>query len=368
MIKPTTFSETQTPEALLTQVASLLSNGQAQLALRVAEDGMRDFPSNADLCNLAGICAVNLGDHPQAEQYWRHTMAINPNFAQSYFNLGLLHANMKRDDQAEQCYRQAVALDPGNAMTHFTLGMLLQNRNKDEEAEHCFRAVITLDPGNVAALTNLGNLLTRGKRMEEAEHCYRRAVTLDPSSSHGYIELGILLEKLKRYDEAELCYRQAFALDPESVIALTNLGILLANLTREQEAEQCFRRALALDPSDAHAHFGFSFLLLRQGRFSEGWQQHEARHDPSLPAQNRFLHPINAPFPQWRGESLAGKSLLICPEQGLGDELQFCRYVPLLKNRGASRISLICKPPLKPLLEMLEGVDTVIGAMIFGPT
>ena len=77
--------------------------------------------------------------------------------------------------------------------------------------------------------------------------------------------------------------------------------------------------------------------------------------------QYKIIHPIRMPFPQWQGESLAGKSLLVWPEQGLGDEIQFCRYLPLLKEQGASRITLICKPSLKPLMETLEGVDAVIG-------
>jgi len=103
-------------------------------------------------------------------------------------------------------------------------------------------------------------------------------------------------------------------------------------------------------------------MLLLQGRYDEGWREYEARYSSDLPEPDRFPYPDRAPFPPWRGEPLAGKSLLIWPEQGYGDEIQFCRYLPLLKRQGAARITLVCKPPLKALMETVEGADAVLSS------
>jgi len=269
--------------------------------------------------------------------------------------------NCDRDDEAEQCYRRALDLDPGHAMAHFNLGVLLSDRKRDDEAEQCLRQAISLDPGHVMAHSNLGVLLARRKHYVEAEQCYRRALALDPASAEAYTNLGLLQEDLKRYDEAEENYRRAIACNPDAPIAHSNLGLFLAHIKREEEAEQCLRQSIALDPDYAIARLNLSFLLLRQGRFSEGWPFYEARNDTELPKDYKHASPTAPPFPQWQGEPLAGKSLLVWPEQGLGDEIQFCRYLPLLKQQGAARITLICKAPLKTLMETLEGVDTVIA-------
>jgi Flp pilus assembly protein TadD len=426
---PHTGSSTHTILSYLQRVASLLADGQAQQALHIAQEALAQFAPNDELCNLAGVCAVTLGELAQAEHYWRQAIALNPKAAQPYFNLGLLYASQRREDQAEQCYRQSLALDPGNlgalanlgnllsqgrrdaeaeqyyrkllaldpgdAAIHSNLGVSLANRKQDVEAEQCYRRAIALDPHHAKAFSNLGILLTRGRRHDEAEQCYRQAIALKPASAEAYTNLGLLLETQERYEEAEhshrqalalnpgyaeihanlgnlltrvrreaeaeACYRQALALDPDNPITSSSLGVLLTNIGREVEAEHYFRQAIAINPGYTLARLNLGFLLLRQGRFAEGWPLHETRYDPALPDQSKFPYPVTVPFPQWRGEALLGKSLLVWPEQGLGDEIQFCRYLPLLKQQGAKRITLICKTPLKDLMTTLEGVDMVLA-------
>ena len=444
------------------QVALLLSRGHARQALELAAPDLARGARDAELWNIAGVCAASLGDLVQAERLWRQAIAINPGkAAQAHYNLGLLQANLNRLDEAEQSYRVAIASAPGHAEAHNNLGLLLAGRGREEEAEDCYRQAIALEPGSTRAHSNLGVLLASGKRQDEAERCYRRAIVLNPTDSgvhsnlgallanqrrddealrcyreaialdpgnagaysnlgillvrlgrlgeailcyqqaieldpgcaKAHTNLGLLLEKAKREDEALECHRAAVALDPQSAeihsnlanllahrrqwdeamncyrraIALkpgaaafhSNLGVMLANRKQEAAAEQCFRQALALDPDYQLAHLNLGFLLLRQGRFAEGWLHHEARYDPRLP-DNGIPAPA-VPFPQWGGQALAGKSLLVWSEQGFGDAIQFCRYLPLLKERGAARITLVCRKSLKTLLATLEGVDAVLA-------
>ena len=373
----------------------LLACGQAQQALQAAEAGLEIDFNNADLYNIAGICAITLGDHERAEHYWRQTIRLNPNASEAYFNLGLLCARSQRDEEAEQYYRKTISIDPGNVGAHNNLGLIFGRRKQEEEAEYWYRQAIALNPGNSETHTNLGVLLADRKKDDEAELCYRKAIALDPVNSEAYTNLGLILENQKREEEAEQCqrkaaelnpgsaeihsnlasllanrsggspeaedhYLQAIALSPGSAFPYSNFGVFLTNQKRDNEAEHRFRQALTMDPCYQLAHLNLGFLLLSQGRFAEGWIHHEARYDPGLPDSGIPLP--NLSFPKWQGEPLTGKSLLVWQEQGLGDEIQFCRFLPQMKKKwGVQHITYVCKAPLKRLMETLQEVDTVIA-------
>ncbi|HEX5125698.1 MAG TPA: hypothetical protein VFW00_03075, partial [Rhodocyclaceae bacterium] len=166
--------------------------------------------------------------------------------------------------------------------------------------------------------------------------------------------LGVLLAGAKRFSEAEAAYGQAIALAPESAVGWSNLGVLHACMKQEVEAERCYRMAMTLDAHYAMARFNFSYLLLRQGRFEEGWHCFEARNWYAALATHFAC-------PRWRGESLVGKSLVIGYEAGYGDMIQFCRYANVLKGQGVATITMLCHPGLKTLFATLESVDSVIS-------
>ncbi|MGE5468875.1 MAG: tetratricopeptide repeat protein [Ignavibacteria bacterium] len=222
------------------------------------------------------------------------------------------------------------------------------------DAERRLRDALLIQPDFAEAHANLGLLLDRRGACDEAEASHRRAVELLPDQPRVQLNLGANLAQRKRFAEAEAAYREALRLDPDSPAAWSNLGVLYACMKREAEAERCHRRALEIDPAYANARFNLAYLLLRQGRYKEGWADLEARDWYAVLAER-------IPAPRWRGEDLAGKSLLITFEAGHGDMIQFCRYAPLAKGCGAARVDLICHPPLKPLFATLAGVDRLIG-------
>jgi Flp pilus assembly protein TadD len=221
-------------------------------------------------------------------------------------------------------------------------------------AEACLRQALQIVPKFAEAHANLGLVLDKRGAFDEAEFCYRESLALDSGHSNTYLNLGALLANQKRFDEAEAAYRLAIALSPRSAMPWSNLGALYACMKREGEAEQCYRTATDLDEGYDTARFNLSYLLLRQGRFEEGWRCLESRDWYAALAAHLSC-------PRWQGESLAGKSLLVGCEAGHGDMIQFCRYAATLKAHGASRITMICHPPLKRLLLSLAGVDKVIA-------
>ncbi|GGP24862.1 tetratricopeptide repeat protein [Silvimonas amylolytica] len=220
-------------------------------------------------------------------------------------------------------------------------------------AEAHYKMALAIAPDQAAIWANLALLQERKGEIADAVGSYSRALALQPTSTQIYLNLGVLLLNHKRFDDAELAFRQALELTPNSAQAWSSLGVLWACLKREDEAEACYRHALDIDPHYHRARFNLSYILMRQGRFEEGWAAREARSDDPL---GRYFQ-----FPRWQGEEISGKSFLIGFEAGFGDMLHFCRYATLLKAQGANRVSLVCHPPLKTLLQRMPTLDDVYG-------
>ena len=221
-------------------------------------------------------------------------------------------------------------------------------------AEACFGLAVKMVPDFAEAYANLGLLLEKRHDTESAEMCYRLSIDLNPGYPQTHLDLGALLADKKRFAEAEAAYKEAIALNPDSPLAWSNLGVLYACMKREAESEQCYRTAMAIDDAYAMARYNLSYLLLRQGRFEEGWHCLEARNWYAAWA-------AKLECPRWQGESVAGKSVLIGYEPGHGDMIQYCRYAELLKAQGAAAITLVCHPALKTLFATVDGVDVVLS-------
>jgi len=222
-------------------------------------------------------------------------------------------------------------------------------------AEASFRAALQHVPDFAEAHANLAYLRERAGDPVQAEDHYRCSLAADPTIVQTHINFGALLAGQKRFDEAEAAYRAAIDLDRDSASAWSNLGVLQAARRQDDAAEASFRLAMLLAPDYALARFNFSYLLLRQGRFAEGWQCLEARNWYA-----RLESLLDCP--RWQGDSLAGRSILIGIEAGLGDMIQFCRYATLLREKGATRIGLLCHPGLAMLLAGVADIDVVIAA------
>ena len=283
---------------------------------------------------------------------------IRPDHAEARNNLG--NAMLERGEPAAAVphYRAALAIRPNHAPSLYNLGNALLAAGQPTEAEQKFRAALAVLPTHAGALNNLGNVLRAQGRTAEAEDCYRQAVALRPEAAGSHNNLGSALLALHRPADAAACFMAALRLLPDYAEACNNLGGALLALDRPEEAAQLFHRAADLDPDLVQARFGESLALLSLGRFAEGWAAYESRwRDPAF---REGVRTYDAPL--WLGEpDVAGRTLLLHAEQGLGDTIQFVRYVPLLRARGA-RVVLEVQAPLLPLLRGLADDAVAEGA------
>ncbi len=296
------------------------------------------------------------GNLAEAELSCRELLHFNPNNASACFFLGNILKDKKSFEEAEKCYRRAIELNPDYAEAYINLGIILNVMGRREEAEASFRKTVEIKPDFVDAHIDLGIILNEMGRRTEAETSFLRALHLDPDSAVAYCNLGTLYDVMGRMEDAEANLRKALELKPDYVDAYNNLGNILKDIGRTDEAEANYRRALELDPDCSDAYYNLGLLLLSVGRYSEGWLYYEFRIDP----RRRIIRHSHFNFPRWKGELLEGKTILVYPEQGLGDYIQFARYLPMLKKMGVTRLTLVCQPALKPLLETVSGADAVV--------
>ena len=241
---------------------------------------------------------------------------------------------------------QSLAINPRQPEVYYNFGYALQQLGLLDSAIQAFGQTIALVPQDVDALLARGHVLVMQKRFVEAEADFAQAVRLRPGEADAWNNFGNVLLELEHESEAIVAYDKALALRPAFAQALFNKGKALGALERYAESAIAYEAALAINPNYEEAKWHLSWVYLALGWLAKGWPLLEARwHVKALGNQRDYPQ-----LPQWLGqEPVAGKSLLLYSEQGLGDTIQFCRYVPLLQHLGA-KVSLAVQPALVPLL------------------
>lgn len=340
---------------------ALQQGDQAQQALQAYQQALSCNDAHVPTWLRLAELHREQGRLNDAAAAYRRALALRPDLPEIHHDLGMLLDDMGRHIEAESAYREAIHHRPGYAEAHQNLGALMVTLGRLPEAEDSCRLVLALQPESSLAHACLASVLILQNRLPQGESHYRKAVALDPDNAALQEQLGAVLHRQNKFAQAESVYRRVLALNPGDWDTWSNLGVVLDNLNRLPESEDALRRAFALRPQSPDIRFGLAFALLRQGRLAEAWPLYESRYDPSRQTLTRWPVPTTLDYPQWQGESLQGKSLVIWQEQGFGDMIQFARYVSRLKALGASRIVLVCQHPLKPLFEGLPQVDTVVG-------
>ena len=333
--------------------------GQPALARVSALRGLEAAPESVWLNFYLGNVLHHDRDYRAAQMRYQLVLRKVDDFAQAHLNLGITLLQLQQAEAALRSLDRALALDAELEQAHLHRAKALQRLARFDEAAAAYEQALAADPDHVETLYALGEMAVNRRHFERAEQCFARAHALLGDETRHLLVSGNLRKARGDLEGAESAYRQALGLRPDFFDAHNNLGALLVELHRFDEAEAAYRDAIAHSPDDAIARWNLSLLLLRIGKLEQAWPMFESRYDPALPQPVARVPDL--PFGPWRGEPLVGKSILVIGEQGFGDEIQMVRYASELKARGASRVSMVCKGPLKQLLETASGVDAVFA-------
>ena len=314
-------------------------------------------PDYAEAWYNRGIVLKELARLDDALASFGQALVFRPDYAEAFNFRGAVQLALKRHDEALASFGQALVFRPDYAYAFNNRGAALEAMQRLDEALASYDQALELQPDYPEAFNNRGNVLVALRRCDEALASYDTALALQPDYAEALNNRGNVLRVLKRFDEALASFDTALALQPDYAEAFNNRGNALQEQRRVDDAMESYREAQALDPDYAEAHWNEGFLRLLTGDFERGWIKSEWRwkvESLDLPKRS-FAQPL------WRGDGIVeGKTILIYSEQGFGDTIQFCRYIPLLAARGA-RVILQVEEPLRQLVSGLAGVSLCIS-------
>lgn len=285
-------------------------------------------------------------------------ITIHPDDALVYYNRGTVLKELKDAPAAVASYDKAIALNPQFALAYANRATLLQELNQKPAALTDYDQALNLNDGDVATRTNRAVLLQQMGRRAESLAGYDRAVALDPLYVDAWFNRGTVLYDNEDFEAALDSYEHAVALKPDFGDAYVNRGVTLQNMGQVYQGIESHKRAIRIDPSLPEAHYNLALALLTVGDYATGWREYEWRWQavsgPIYREKRSFAQPL------WIGnENITGKTIMLYGEQGLGDSLQFCRYVELVARLGA-RVILEVPSPLTTICATLPGVSQII--------
>ena len=310
-------------------------------------------PDQPQALHMLAIVMHHLGRGTGGIEVMRHAIDLRPDDAGLRSNLGAMLAGSGDLDGGIVELRKAVALNPDLADGHNNLGNALKRQGNAEQAIAEYRKAIACRSDFAEAHNNLGASLQEKRRFDEALVELAQAIRIRADYPEAHNNMGNVLQDLGRPDEAIQSYRKAITARPNYAEAHYHLGVALRSLNRLGDAMTEFRTAMELRPTYAEALWAVGFLMLLQGDFHNGWRALEARlqlaYKPLL---------FDMAESAWDGSSLQGKTILVYGEQGLGDNIQFVRYVAMVRARGGN-VVLACPSPLKRLFQTSFGIEQI---------
>lgn len=370
--------------------------GEAYRQLGRLTDAVNGFQKAIDLepenepawFNLGNVL-LDLGRIEDAIEAYEKAVELGSDNVQAQNNLGIALRHGGRLEEAVTVLGRVLEIDPANSGVYNNLGITLQALNRLEEAVLAFTGAVKAAPGNIDANCNLGKLYQILEKIDQAAICYRSALTGDNfhlDAHIGYAQcrqrqgryedalnsLGILLEAepenfraliaqanilrdLGEYDRALAAFEQVLSVVPDNPAALTDKALTLQHQGNPAQAIDLYREALNLDPDNEQIHSNMAQALLLGDQYSEGWEAFERR----LQSHDLVAIRNNLPGAPWAGEDISGKQLLVWCEQGLGDAIQFVRYLSLVRELGA-HVALQCPERMIRLLKSLgEQIDYI---------
>jgi tetratricopeptide (TPR) repeat protein/glycosyltransferase involved in cell wall biosynthesis len=339
----------------------LAQSGQPDDALRAFRRAVELQPAYAEAYNNLGIFLGTRRDFADAVAAFERAVAIDGTRPIWLNNLGNALVELFRFEPALAAYDRAIALDASYMEAWSNRGVALRGLRRPDDAVASFQRALSISPHYLDALNNLGIVLKECRRFDEAIATFERGIATLPQGAKATVplmtNLAVVYEELARHDEAERIARRALAIDPGYFEAFNVLGNCAFERGEYDAALVEYEKALAADPENPNANWNLAIIWLVRGDFERGWKQFEWR---------TRLHAVSFDHgsydrPVWDGSPLAGRTILVHTEQGIGDAIQFIRYAAELKAAGAGRVVVECPGTIIPLLAGVAGVDEFVA-------
>ena len=344
---------------LVQQGLNLHQSGNLNDAQNIYEQILSIQENNFDALQLLGALFAQVKKYPEAIKFLSKAIIVNPNDAGCFSNLGISFQKLRRLEEALSSYDKAISLQADYAEAYSNRGAVLQELKRLDEALSSYDKAITIKGDYAEAFNSRGTVLEELKRLEEALSSYDKAISINKDYTELYYNRGNVLHKLKRLEEALSSYDKAISLHEDYAEAYSNRGTVLEELKRLDEALSSYEKAISINKDYAEAYWNSSICYLLAGNFNEGWARYEWRWQSKSISKIAGIRKFSQPL--WLGtEILKDQTIFLYAEQGLGDTIQFSRYVSLVAGLGA-KVVLEVQPSLVKLLSYLEGISQIIS-------
>lgn len=337
--------------------AGRLADAKSELRLLLSES-----PESPEVLHLLGVALYKSGERSGAIPLFERAIALHSSNPEFYVALGNVLADERRFKEALENFQAALLLDPGHAIALANIGRVLHDLGHFREAAEVFRVSLDHDPDLSGAQSNLASTLHSLGKFAEAEIAARKAIEINPRSVHALVMLATTLVEQDRIDEAREAIARAQAINHENTDLLQWIGKF--QLTFEADlgaAESTLERARSLAPEDPNLRVSLARVLLMGDRFAEGWEHYEWRKRQP----GRAITYTRFPYPEWDGQPLEGKAVVVNGEQGLGDEIMFACCLSQIAAR-AGRCVLYCNRRLEVLFKRSFDFAEVHGGSHLG--
>nr|WP_246735932.1 tetratricopeptide repeat protein [Agrobacterium sp. a22-2] len=311
----------------------------------------------ADHWSNFAVALESAGNAADALRALRHGLQADPLHLPSHMALARREVAGGKAEQALERARTMLARFPKSAHALSVFANAATALGRLEEADNALRRAVQIEPNNASTLVQWGAVLLKLERPDAAARAWEKAIVLEPGNADAWSNLGVAERNYGLADIACWFQRQAARTVPDHAESWSNLGISEMDAGREDEAKAAFLKAMALRPGYADAEMALGMALMNEGDYVRGLPLYERRLD----VESLGIAKERVRLPAWKGESLAGKSILVLAEQGFGDAFQFIRYVAQLKAMGATRVIVGCRRKIASLIATAPGVDGVIG-------
>ena len=326
-------------------------------ALESFDQAIQFKPDFAEAYSNKALVLHKLKRFLETLEYCDKAIALKPDYVEAHSNRGIALQDLNRFEEALQNFDTAIRLNPNYAIAHFNRGFVLNELRRFNESLESYDKSITLSPNYAEAYFNRSIPLNELGRYEEALASCENAIKLKPGFAEAYCNRGIALKDLKQFQAALESFNTAIALAPQFAEAFSNRGLALKELTQFDAAIESYDKAIALKPHVAEFHFNKATTLIVTGHYLEGWELFECR------VKGKTVGDIYSRYDKlrWTGEeNIQGKKLLIHHEHGLGDTIQFCRYLLQAQTLGAE-IILEVPETLVPLISTLQAQINIVS-------